>query len=122
MWPWRGQALLRDPLVRNHRKLLVIDDDVAFVGGMNVASEYAGKRIGGRVQADRERMHEQRGEQVALVSGGGEQHVLVDRQHVALRFFRKIEAVRQRGMDGQRHRSVALPQVAADVRAHPALE
>ena len=46
-WPWVWQASLRDPLVRNHRKLLIIDDAVAFAGGMNVASEYAGSSVGG---------------------------------------------------------------------------
>ena len=30
--------------LRNHRKLLVIDGDVAFTGGMNVGDEYAGRR------------------------------------------------------------------------------
>ena len=30
--------------LRNHRKLLVVDGDVAFTGGMNVGDEYAGRR------------------------------------------------------------------------------
>ena len=33
-------------LVRNHRKILAIDGRLAFVGGMNVAEEYAGERYG----------------------------------------------------------------------------
>jgi cardiolipin synthase len=33
-------------LVRNHRKILVVDEGVAFCGGMNVAEEYAGTRHG----------------------------------------------------------------------------
>jgi cardiolipin synthase len=33
-------------LVRNHRKILVVDDTRAFCGGMNMAEEYAGPRHG----------------------------------------------------------------------------
>ena len=33
-------------LVRNHRKILVVDRKLAFCGGMNVAEEYAGTRHG----------------------------------------------------------------------------
>jgi len=33
-------------LVRNHRKILVVDERRAFCGGMNVAEEYAGSRHG----------------------------------------------------------------------------
>lgn len=33
-------------LVRNHRKILVVDRELAFCGGMNVAEEYAGVRHG----------------------------------------------------------------------------
>jgi len=33
-------------LVRNHRKIVALDGRVAFVGGMNVAEEYAGLRYG----------------------------------------------------------------------------
>ena len=36
-WRW---WLLRRALARNHRKLLLVDDRVAFVGGINVADEY----------------------------------------------------------------------------------
>lgn len=32
---------------RDHRKALVVDGRTAFVGGMNIGSEYAGKRLGG---------------------------------------------------------------------------
>ena len=40
-WPIRVSRL-----VRNHRKILVIDRCVSFCGGMNVAEEYAGSRHG----------------------------------------------------------------------------
>jgi cardiolipin synthase len=33
-WQW--------PLYRTHRKLLIIDDDVAYCGGMNISADYAG--------------------------------------------------------------------------------
>ncbi|MEW6071620.1 MAG: phospholipase D-like domain-containing protein [Planctomycetota bacterium] len=33
-------------LVRNHRKILVVDDAVAFCGGRNIAADYAGERFG----------------------------------------------------------------------------
>jgi len=32
--------------VRDHRKILVVDDDVAFCGGMNISCDYAGKALG----------------------------------------------------------------------------
>jgi cardiolipin synthase len=35
------------PGVRNHRKILVVDDAVAFTGGLNIGCEYAGERAGG---------------------------------------------------------------------------
>lgn len=34
-------------LHRNHRKVLIVDDGMAYCGGMNVASEYAGLMSGG---------------------------------------------------------------------------
>ena len=34
------------PLNRDHRKLLVIDDDIAGLGGLNVGAEYAGSWVG----------------------------------------------------------------------------
>lgn len=33
-------------LVRDHKKILIVDDDHGFVGGMNVADEYGGARLG----------------------------------------------------------------------------
>ena len=36
---------MRGFLFRDHRKLMVVDDDVAFVGGFNVADEYNGDGI-----------------------------------------------------------------------------
>lgn len=33
-------------LVRNHRKILVVDDRIAFCGGMNVSEDYAGEHHG----------------------------------------------------------------------------
>ena len=33
-------AFLRGRLVRNHRKVLLVDDEVAFIGGLNIADEY----------------------------------------------------------------------------------
>ena len=40
--PWR-----LSPLIRNHRKILLVDDKVAYVGGLNIGNEYAGTSIGG---------------------------------------------------------------------------
>lgn len=34
-------------LYRNHRKILVVDNDVGFCGGMNIAGDYCGEDIGG---------------------------------------------------------------------------
>lgn len=46
-----GQARFFNPLalnrfgIRNHRKLLVCDDNVAFIGGFNIAPEYEGDGV-----------------------------------------------------------------------------
>ncbi len=37
---------------RNHRKIIVVDDHIAFVGGMNVGDEYFGRRIGPHFWSD----------------------------------------------------------------------
>ena len=43
--PLFGQRQL--PLLRrDHRKIVVIDDDIAFAGGMNVSEDYAGRSLG----------------------------------------------------------------------------
>ncbi|MGQ0505710.1 MAG: phospholipase D-like domain-containing protein [Myxococcaceae bacterium] len=41
-------AWLRGKLLRNHRKILVVDDEISFVGGINIAQPYAtvGNRLG----------------------------------------------------------------------------
>ena len=39
-------------LVRNHRKILVVDEAIAFCGGMNASEEYAGERHGSGVFRD----------------------------------------------------------------------
>lgn len=43
-WPWEGKFSWR-PLNRDHRKLLVVDSDVAWLGGLNMAGEYAGSWV-----------------------------------------------------------------------------
>lgn len=43
-WPWEGKFSWR-PVNRDHRKLLVIDNDVAMLGGMNISGEYAGSWV-----------------------------------------------------------------------------
>src|SRR3954468_3393473 len=45
-WPWEGRFSWR-PLNRDHRKLLVIDNDLAGVGGVNLAGGDAGVWGGG---------------------------------------------------------------------------
>jgi cardiolipin synthase len=43
-WPWEGKFSWR-PLNRDHRKLLVVDNDLAGLGGLNLAGEYAGSWV-----------------------------------------------------------------------------
>jgi cardiolipin synthase len=43
-WPWEGKFSWR-PANRDHRKLLVIDNDTAGLGGLNLAGEYAGSWV-----------------------------------------------------------------------------
>jgi cardiolipin synthase len=42
--PWRKRFNLRN---RDHRKILVVDDDVGFTGGINIGDEYAAVADGG---------------------------------------------------------------------------
>jgi cardiolipin synthase len=43
IWPWRKRGPL---LFRDHRKILIADDRVAFCGGMNIGADYAGPKYG----------------------------------------------------------------------------
>ncbi len=43
IWPWRRRGPL---LFRNHRKIIVIDEHVAFCGSMNLSEDYAGPIYG----------------------------------------------------------------------------
>ena len=44
IWPWKGRYSWR-PFNRDHRKLLLVDYDIAGMGGLNVAAEYAGSWV-----------------------------------------------------------------------------
>ncbi|HEX8524560.1 MAG TPA: phospholipase D-like domain-containing protein [Tepidisphaeraceae bacterium] len=44
MRPWEGRYSWR-PINRDHRKLLIIDDEIAGLGGLNVGREYAGSWV-----------------------------------------------------------------------------
>lgn len=43
--PWRPRFNLN---LRDHRKILVVDDQVAFTGGLNISDDYAAESDGGR--------------------------------------------------------------------------
>lgn len=43
----RGFDWKRSPGLRNHRKILIVDDDCGFCGGLNIGNEYCGKSAGG---------------------------------------------------------------------------
>jgi cardiolipin synthase A/B len=42
--PW---TVRHNPFMRNHRKIMVVDDTVAFCGSMNITAEYASAAMGG---------------------------------------------------------------------------
>lgn len=44
--PWRWRRLINITL-RDHRKILVVDGKVAFIGGINIGLDYAGKKYKG---------------------------------------------------------------------------
>jgi len=44
---WKWPREWRYPLMRNHRKTLVCDANVAFCGGLNTAADYASQLVGG---------------------------------------------------------------------------
>lgn len=43
IWPWRRRGPL---LFRDHRKIIVVDEQVAFCGSMNISADYAGPIYG----------------------------------------------------------------------------
>ncbi|MCA9506923.1 MAG: hypothetical protein KC505_00700, partial [Myxococcales bacterium] len=43
IWPWRRRGPL---LFRDHRKIIVVDEKIAFCGGMNISCDYAGIKYG----------------------------------------------------------------------------
>ncbi|MCZ6599044.1 MAG: phospholipase D-like domain-containing protein [Planctomycetota bacterium] len=51
-WPISRLRWRFSPLLRDHRKILVVDERVAYCGGMNVAEEYAGEKWGTGVFRD----------------------------------------------------------------------
>ncbi len=51
--PWQGPLPWR-PNHRDHRKLLVVDNEVAFTGGLNISRVYASGSFGRRRSADAE--------------------------------------------------------------------
>ena len=44
---WSGFHFLESPVVRNHRKMVLIDGRVGYVGGLNIGNEYAGRKMTG---------------------------------------------------------------------------
>ncbi|KEG13558.1 putative cardiolipin synthetase [Trypanosoma grayi] len=42
-----GMKWERSPAIRNHRKILLVDDTIGFCGGLNIGNEYCGKSQGG---------------------------------------------------------------------------
>lgn len=47
VYPWhRLQRRLMNPLHRDHRKLLIVDDRAAYTGGANISEQYAGTEFG----------------------------------------------------------------------------
>ena len=47
VYPWhRAQQRIMNPLHRDHRKILIIDDRTAYTGGANVSRHYAGEECG----------------------------------------------------------------------------
>jgi cardiolipin synthase len=43
IWPWKKKGPF---LTRDHRKILIIDNKIAFCGGVNISQDYAGKMLG----------------------------------------------------------------------------
>jgi len=43
IWPWRKHGPL---LFRDHRKILIIDGEIGYCGGLNISEEYAGRHLG----------------------------------------------------------------------------
>jgi len=49
-WPWRMRAwstVTSSPFFRNHRKIIVIDNEIGYVGGMNIADDHTPESFGG---------------------------------------------------------------------------
>ena len=46
VYPWHRTRRLRNPFHRDHRKVTIVDDHTAHVGGANVSEHYAGEALG----------------------------------------------------------------------------
>eukprot|EP01061_Rhynchopus_euleeides_P035769 TRINITY_DN60291_c0_g1_i1.p1 TRINITY_DN60291_c0_g1~~TRINITY_DN60291_c0_g1_i1.p1 ORF type:complete len:499 (+),score=183.93 TRINITY_DN60291_c0_g1_i1:97-1497(+) len=44
---WSGFDFLESPVLRNHRKIVLIDNKVCYIGGLNIGNEYAGRKCTG---------------------------------------------------------------------------
>jgi cardiolipin synthase len=55
LWPWHLKFGWR-PANRDHRKLVVVDDEVAGVGGLNLADPYAGRWVSPEVALPPEKL------------------------------------------------------------------
>ena len=44
---WSGFDFLESPVLRNHRKIFLIDNKIAYLGGLNIGNEYAGRQCTG---------------------------------------------------------------------------
>eukprot|EP00659_Diplonema_papillatum_P018254 gene18254-28138_t len=42
-YAWSGGRFLASPVLRNHRKVILIDGRVGYIGGLNIGNEYAGR-------------------------------------------------------------------------------
>lgn len=65
--PWRSRWGWR-PFGRDHRKILVVDDDVAGVGGLNIGNRYAGNWVASDAHVNPEKMWRDAG--VGMVGEG----------------------------------------------------
>ncbi|MEM7807738.1 MAG: phospholipase D-like domain-containing protein [Planctomycetota bacterium] len=67
--PWRTRWGWR-PANRDHRKLLVVDDDVAGIGGLNIGNRYAGQWVAPEAEVDPETMWRDAGVGIVGPSAG----------------------------------------------------
>jgi cardiolipin synthase len=95
IWPWRRRGPL---LFRDHRKIITVDEKLAFCGGMNISADYAGPIYGNNRFRD----------SLALIEGPAAKDLLaITRESIAeAEFEKEPDAVKETILSANKQLSI----------------